>query len=259
MQYIAKYNSTQPHVVIVELKQPPFNYLNGDLLDELMGTLEELDSDGNCRAIVLAAEGKAFSAGVDFTPDENGQRAAQNPTSLKNIYKQVGRLFRATKPIVAAVEGPAVGAGLGLAAAADFRVTCREARFSANFNRLGLHPGFGLCVTLPRLIGTNQTALLFYTGRRLDGEQAHRIGLADTLVDRSAVREEAIKLAAEIATSAPVAVQSTRVTLRAELAEQVQAINQREMTLQLENFETSDFLEGVAAMAERRRPEFTGQ
>jgi enoyl-CoA hydratase/carnithine racemase len=138
-------------------------------------------------------------------------------------------------------------------------VTCREARFSANFNRLGFHPGFGLSVTLPRLIGAQQASLLFYSGRRLDGEQAHKIGLADVLVDQSAVRETAVTLAAEIAVSAPLAVQATRATLRAGLADQIQTINRRELEMQLQHYATEDFREGIAAMAERRPPNFNGR
>src|SRR6185295_19131864 len=106
-------------------------------------------------------------------------------------------------------------------AVADFRITCAEARFSANFNRLGFHPGFGLSVTLPRLVGVQQAALLLYTGRRIGGQEAQRIGLADLLVAQDQVRTRAIELAREIAASAPLAVQSTRATVRAGLVEQI--------------------------------------
>ena len=112
------------------------------------------------------------------------------------------------------MHGAAVGGGLGLALVADFRVTCQEARFSANFNRLGFHPGFGLTATLPRLVGAQQAALLFYTGRRIPGDEAVRIGLADLLVPQAEVRSAAQALALEIAQSAPLAVMSTRETVR---------------------------------------------
>ena len=87
--------------------------------------------------------------------------------------------------MVAAVQGPAVGGGLGLALVADFRVACSEARFSANFNRLGFHPGFGLSVTLPRVVGMQKAAYMFYSGRRVQGEEALAIGLADRLVAKA--------------------------------------------------------------------------
>jgi len=107
------------------------------------------------RVVVLAAEGKAFSAGAEFKQG-GGEDASRNTA---DFYGHALRLFRTAKPIVAAVQGAAVGAGLGLALVADFRVTCNEARFSANFNRLGFHPGFGLSLTLPRLVGEQQAAL----------------------------------------------------------------------------------------------------
>ena len=115
------------------------------------------------------------------------QEAARSGAG-KHLYKEAIRLFRTKKPIIGAIHGAAVGGGLGLALVPDFRVTCAEARFSANFNRLGFHPGFGLTVTLPRLVGAQQAALLFYTGRRISGDEAVRLGLADVLVPQAEVR-----------------------------------------------------------------------
>ncbi len=102
---------------------------------------------------------------------------------------------------MAAVHGAAVGAGVGLAVMADFRVTCPEARFSTNFTRLGYHPGFGLTCTLPRLIGQQNAAMMMYTGRRLTGEEALEIGLADYCVPQDQVRSKAVEVATEIAQS----------------------------------------------------------
>ena len=157
------------------------------------------------------------------------------------------------------MHGPAVGGGLGLSLVADFRVTCAEARFSANFTRLGFHPGFALTYTLPRLIGVQKAALMFYTGRRLGGEEAVAIGLADVLVTQAEVREEALKLAGEIAVSAPLAVVSTRTTLRTGLVEQVRRAVAREGSEQSWQRQTEDFKEGIAAMAARRVPQFQGK
>src|SRR5262249_59498352 len=117
------------------------------------------------------------------------------------------------KPIIAAVHGPAVGGGLGLAMAADFRVTCPEARFCANFTRLGFHPGFGLTVTLPAVIGETKAALMFYTSRRMSGEEAYAIGLADVLVPQDQVRDAAIKLAPEIRENSPPRLIPTPITI----------------------------------------------
>ncbi|WP_413762564.1 enoyl-CoA hydratase/isomerase family protein [Variovorax sp. Varisp41] len=249
MSAVASVESGHAHVALLELRRAPFNYLDVALLRELADRLAQLDADPECRVVVLAAEGRAFSAGADFS----GKDDARDPAPL---YEQAMRLFGNAKPLVAAVHGPAIGAGLGLALAADFRVGCAEARFSANFNRLGFHPGFGLSLTLPRLVGAQQAALLFYTGRRIGGEEALRIGLVDQLVPAAEVRTSALALAAEIALSAPLAVESTRATLRRGLAEAVAAANRHERELQCVQFASEDFKEGVQAMAERRAPRF---
>src|SRR4029077_1672928 len=138
------------------------------------------------------------------------------------------RLFSAKKPIVGAIHGAAVGGGLGLALMPDFRVTCPQARFCANFTRLGFHPGFGLTVTLPEAIGKQNAALMFYTSRRVTGEEALSMGLADLLVPQEQVRTAAQKLAAEIAENAPLGVITTRASLRAGLAERVKAATAHE-------------------------------
>jgi len=244
-------------VALVELRRPPHNYFDVALIGALADAFEALEADRACRAIVLCAQGSAFCAGANFanreaTPPRRSARAI-NP-----LYGEALRLFACAKPVVAAVHGPAVGGGLGLALVADFRITCAEARFSANFNRLGFHPGFGLSVTLPRLVGVQQATLLLYTGRRIDGAQAQRIGLADELVPQDQVRPRALELAREIALSAPIAVQATRATLRAGLVEQIRSAVAHESAQQNAHFKTADFKEGVAAMAARREPQFKG-
>ena len=142
------------------------------------------------------------------------------------------------------MHGAAVGGGLGLALVPDFRVTCQEARFSANFNRLGFHPGFGLTATLPRLVGAQQAALLFYTGRRIPGDEAVRIGLADLLVPQAEVRSAAQAMALEIAQSAPLAVISTRETVRRGLIDTIEAATERELVEQDWLRRTEDFPRG---------------
>lgn len=246
------------HVAIVEIRRPPHNFFDIPLIRHLADAFEDLDADRRCHAIVLAAQGKAFCAGADFsTRDATPEQ--RSPRGLNPIYAEALRLFACGKPVVAAVHGAAVGGGLGLALVADFRVTCPEARFSANFTRLGFHPGFGLSVTLPRLVGPQQAARLFYTGQRIGGDEAMRIGLADALVPQDRVRDEALALAQEIATSAPIAVQATRATLRQGLVDQIRQAVARESELQNAHFKTADFREGVAAMAARREPRFTGE
>lgn len=245
-------------VAIVEMRRPPHNFFDIPLIAHLADAFEELEADRRCHAIVLAAEGSSFCAGADFS-NRDATPPQRSPRGINPLYAEALRLFACGKPVVAAVHGPAIGGGLGVALVADFRITCPEARFSANFNRLGFHPGFGLSVTLPRLVGLQQAARLFYTGQRIGGEQAVAIGLADALVPQDQVRAEAMRLAQEIALSAPLAVQSTRATLRQGLVEQIRSAVAHESTEQNAHFKTADFKEGVAAMAARREPRFTGE
>ena len=246
------------HVAIVEIRRPPHNFFDLALIEGIANAYEALDKDPNCRAIVLCAQGTAFCAGADFSKrDDDAQ--TRRPGVLNPLYTEAIRMFACAKPVVAAVQGAAVGGGLGLAISADFRVACPESKFSANFNRLGFHPGFGLSATLPRLIGQQKTELMFLTGRRIAGEEAFSIGLADVLVPREQLRDAAIALATEIAISAPLAVVSTRATLRKGLLEQVRAAVAHESIEQDWQRKTEDFKEGVAAMAARREPVFTGK
>jgi enoyl-CoA hydratase/carnithine racemase len=186
-------------------------------------------------------------------PDEPAQGMAGH------LYIEAIRLFRTKKPIVAAVHGAAVGGGLGLALVADLRVTCPEARFSANFTRLGFHPGFGLTTTLTEVIGPTKAALMFYTSRRVTGEDAYNMGLADVLVAQDQVRPAALGLAAEIAENAPLGVAATRATMRAGLADRVRKATEHELAEQSRLRKTDDFKEGVKAVAERRVPNFAGR
>jgi enoyl-CoA hydratase/carnithine racemase len=254
---------TSGHIALIEIRRPPNNFFDIALIREIAEALEALDADANCRAVVLAAQGRAFCAGANYgdgsTLDRSGQRPGEATAPVQHLYQEAVRLFRTSKPIIAAVHGAAVGGGLGLALVADFRVTCPEARFCANFTRLGFHPGFGLTTTLPEVIGRTNAALMFYTSRRVGGEEAHRLGLADVLVPQEEVRGAAQKLATEIAENAPLGLIATRATMRADLAERVRRATEHELKEQSRLRVTDDFKEGVKAMAERRVPNFEGR
>ena len=246
------------HVAIVEIHRPPNNFFDYELIRAIADTYEMLDADDNCRAVVLCSEGKHFCAGADFSARESwGQ--TQLDAQAGQLYREAARVFSARKPVIAAIQGAAVGGGLGLACSADHRITCAEARFSANFARLAFHQGFGLSVTLPRLVGETQASLLLLTGRRVSGADAVAIGLADQLVPQSEVRAAAQALAAEVASSGPLAVQSIRATLRGGLAEAVVKATEHELAEQSRLRKTQDFGEGIKAMSERRPPVFTGE
>lgn len=238
-------------VATATLCRPPNNFFSLAMIAELADAFEALDDDPACRSIVLAAQGKHFCAGADF--------ASTGPAdSTGDLYRAAVRLFRTRKPIVAAVQGAAIGGGLGVAMVADFRIAASEARFSANFARLGFHQGFGLSVTLPAAVGAQRAAELLYTGRRITGDDAAAIGLVDRVVPLDDLRRAAHDFAAEIAGSAPLAVQSIRATLRGDLADRVAAATDHELAQQERLRRTADFKEGTRAMSERRPAKFTG-
>jgi 2-(1,2-epoxy-1,2-dihydrophenyl)acetyl-CoA isomerase len=240
-----------------EIARPPDNFFDVELIASLADAYAWLDDQAGARAIVLCSEGKHFCAGADFTG--RAERARPGAGGAGNLYIEAVRLFEAQLPVVAAVHGAAVGGGLGLACSADFRVASPQARFLANFARLGLHQGFGLTVTLPGIVGQQRALEMLYTGQRVGGEEAARIGLADRLADPDGLRDAARELAAEIAAAGPLAVRSIRATMRAGLADRVRAATGHELVEQERLRQTADFAEGVAASAERRAPRFEGR
>jgi len=253
---------THGHVGLIEIRRPPLNFFDVSLINQIADALEEFDRNIEIRSSVLAAQGKAFCAGANFNDPARKEHVETDPASnlpINHLYVQAVRIFRNEKPFVAALHGAAIGGGLGLAVSADFRVACPEARFSANFTKLGFHPGFGLTATLPELIGKNNAELMFYTSRRVTGEEAYRWGLANVLVPLDEVRSAAMKLAAEIAECSPLGLVSTRATMRAGLADRVLAATNHELVEQSRLRSTEDFKEGVKATAERRVANFRGR
>lgn len=247
-------------VATVEIQRPPANFFDLALISQIADTLERLDADDRCRAVVLCAQGKHFCAGANFSAPaaSTTEIGAADETKL-HLYDEAVRLFATQTPVVAAIQGAAIGGGLGLALFSDFRVATKESRFSANFARLGFHHGFGLSVTLPNLVGSQMAMDLLYTGRRVPGEEAYAMGLCDRLVPSNDLREIAHAWAVEIATSAPLAIRSIRETLRGNLADQIRVATNREKSEQDRLQKTEDFREGVRAMAERRKPNFSGR
>lgn len=243
-------------VAEVEIHRPPNNFFDAGLIRNIADAYEALQS-GTCRAIVLCSEGKHFCAGADFHGESDAE--ALPSEGAADLYREAVRLFEMELPVVAAVQGAAIGGGLGVACSADFRVAAPEARFAANFARLGFHQGFGLSVTLPGIVGQQAALELLYTGRRISGEEANAIGLCDRLVGLSELRTAARALAAEIAGSGPLAVRSIRQTMRGHLAGEIARITRHEDAEQMRLRDTADFAEGTKASLERREPNFTGQ
>ena len=246
--------SVDDGVATVELCRPPNNFFDLAMIRRIADLYVHLAADTGARVIVLCAQGKHFCAGADFSGDRG---TGGGPGQL---YAEAIRLFDAPLPVVAAVQGAAIGGGLGLACSADFRIAGPEARFSANFAQLGFHHGFALSATLPRIVGQQHALDLLYTGRRIHAEEAAAFALADRVASTTDdVRSEAQELAAQIAGSAPLAVQSIRATMRADLLADIRRAVEREAAEQTQLQTTEDWAEGVRASMERRPPVFRGQ
>lgn len=244
-------------VIVIDLNSPPHNFIDVAMLSEVIAILAE-----PCRAAVISATGKSFCAGANFSSDGLLGQATRSAAGFRygvgEFYREVAKFFDVEVPLVAAVHGPAVGAGAGLALACDLRVSSSNAFIATNFVRLGIHPGFAITETLPALIGPARASDMLLTGRRIGGEEALSWGLIDRLVDPDAVKDTALQLAGEIASAAPLAVAATRSTLRAGLGDRVRAVLEHELEEQARLAESTDSKEGIAALFEKREPKFTG-
>jgi enoyl-CoA hydratase/carnithine racemase len=250
--------SVTGHVVLLEICRGPANYFDRLLLQQIADAGEALQAGRDARVIVLCSEGRHFCAGADFGsgplkgPDERDAESAA-------LYGEAIRLFELKLPIVAAVQGSAVGGGLGLACAADFRVASPRSRFHANFSALGFHHGFGLSATLPRIVGAQRALDLLMSSRRIDGTEARGIGLADRLAEDGSERDAALILARELSAAAPLALRSIKQTLRAGLVPEVRVALKRELHEQQRLWRTKDSEIGITASLGRSVPQFIGE
>ncbi|HSZ38757.1 MAG TPA: enoyl-CoA hydratase/isomerase family protein [Trebonia sp.] len=276
------------HVAVVSFERPPRNYFTPELIGVLADVLEELSADGRTRVVVLRGEGRHFCAGADLGEAAGLSRAAgqddapdtgpsgtgpsgTGPSAtgpqdgddvdldVEGLYQHAIRLFAQPLPMVAQLHGAVIGGGLGLALAADFRVAVANARLAANFTKLGIHQGFGLSVTLPRLVGEQCALDLLLTGRTVRGDEAFSLGLVDLVATVDQLEETTLAKAAELAVNAPLAVRAVRQTMREGLIAQLRDAVRREAAEQRKLFRTADFREGVSAAAERRPARFSNR
>ncbi|MBK5222628.1 MAG: enoyl-CoA hydratase/isomerase family protein [Acidimicrobiia bacterium] len=251
------------NVAVIELQAPPHNFLTPELVEAVVAALESFESDAQVRAAVLCAQGRSFCAGANFAAAEGplGTGSAREPvggSTTERLYAAAARLCEMSTPFIAAVQGPAIGGGLGLALTATMRVTCPEARFAANFGALGIHQGFGLSVLLPELVGPTTAAEVVLTGARFTGEQATQMGLADRCVAADELRAASVELAGRMAVNAPLALRAINRTLRSGQADRVRAATRHEAEQQRQLSSTADAAEGIRAVSERRPGNFTG-
>jgi enoyl-CoA hydratase len=256
-------------VVTLQFNDPDrLNAMTQKMGEAFRDKIATLSQDASLRAVVLTGEGRAFSAGGDLgmLQEKADQGAAAPGTAWRGIRDDMStfyRLFLSIRdlpcPTIAAVNGHAVGAGFCVALGCDFRFVARESKLGLNFTRIGVHPGMGATWTLPRLVGPALAAELLYTSRMIDGEEAVRIGLANRLLPRGEVLTAAQSAAGEIAQNAPLAVRAVKQALRRTENASIEDQLQFEASEQAKNFESRDAHEGIAAVREKRAPNFEGK
>jgi enoyl-CoA hydratase/carnithine racemase len=236
------------------------NAMSPELGDLLAARVRELQAHPEVRAVVLTGAGGAFSAGGDLGMLERLRQSTfeEARAFMRSFYARYLSLLDLGVPTIAAIEGPAIGAGLCVALACDLVVVGEDSKLALNFVQLGLHPGMGATYLAPRRVGAQRAAELLLTGRRFDGKDAAAMGLALEAVPREQVLPRATALAQQVAANAPLAVKALRRALAVDRAA-LDAALEHEARAQAESYGSVDLGEGLAAAAQRRAPVFVGR
>ena len=248
-------------VGLITLNRPDHrNAMTPELLDAFSEAIDEARADQEIRSLVITGKGTCFSAGADLR--SSMQRTDLGKPSREAsfaMYEPFLKVLDVEVPVIAAMNGHTVGGGFGLALLADIRVANLDAKYGANFARLGIHSGLGISYVLPRLVGAAYASELLFTGRLIRGSEALRIGLVTHAEDADEVLPTAMQLARAIAGSAPLAVQQMKASIRRGLGWEIREAALEEAGLQAASLGTDDAKEGVAAILEKRAPAFTGK
>lgn len=236
------------------------NAMTAELLDAFSAAIEQPRCDQDIRCLVITGTGRCFSAGADLRSSLQREDLGRPSTEASfAMYEPFLKVLDIEVPVVAALNGHAVGGGFGLALLADIRVANADAKYGANFARLGIHSGLGISYVLPRLVGAAHASELLFTGKLITGSEALQMCLVTYAKDSAEVLPTAMALARSIAASAPLAVRQMKSSIRRALGWQIRDAALEEAALQAASLQTEDAKEGVAAILEKREPEFRGR
>jgi 2-(1,2-epoxy-1,2-dihydrophenyl)acetyl-CoA isomerase len=254
---------TDGPIATIKLNRPDkLNAFGGPMREEILDVLAKLAVDNTIRVLVITGEGRGFSAGGDI--DNLKQlREAHDEEGFRRILangQTITRSMRSlAKPVIAAVNGPCAGAGFSFALGCDMRIASDVATFGASFARIGLHPDWGGSWFLPRLVGGANACELIFTGSMISAQEAERIGLVNRVVPHQQLMPTVYDLATTMAKNAPRVLRLAKESIYRSLSSDIETALARETEVQTECFYSQDFLEGLTAFKEKRRPQFKGQ
>lgn len=250
-------------IVVLTMNRPDrLNALNNELASELNDSFARIAVDESVRVIVLTGAGRAFCSGGDLGHIRKGRESGdvkQLEPLLRSGMQMVLKMRTMPQPVIAAVNGPAAGAGMNIALAADFRIAAEDASFGQNFAKVGLFPDYGGTFFLPELVGPSKAAELFYTGDMIDAETAFRLGLVNRVVPAAQLEAEVKTFAQKIAQGPPLAIRATKRALFGGGQKALEEALENEVQQQMKCFPSEDCGEGIRAFFEKRPPKFQGR
>ena len=250
-------------IATIRLNRPEkLNAFGGPMREEILDALAKIAGDDRIRVLVVTGEGRGFSAGGDIghlkqlreNRDEHGFRLV-----LSNGQEITRRMRSLPIPVIAAVNGPCAGAGFSFALGCDIRIASDAATFGASFARIGLHPDWGGSWFLPKLVGSANACELIFSGAMISAQEAEKIGLVNRVVPHDHLMTDVLDLAGTMAKRAPQVLRLAKESIYRSLSSDLDAAFARETEVQTECFYSEDFLEGLTAFTERRKPQFKGR
>jgi enoyl-CoA hydratase/carnithine racemase len=254
---------TDGPIATLKLNRPEkLNAFGGPMREEILAALGTVASDERIRVLVVTGEGRGFSAGGDIDhlkelrerKDEHGFR------SILAAGQKITRTMRLLgKPVIAAINGPCAGAGFSFALGCDIRIASDAATFGASFALIGLHPDWGGSWLLPKLVGSAKACELVFTGAMIPALEAEKIGLVNRVVPHDQLMPNVVEFAGKMAKNPPGILRLAKESIYRSLSSDLETAYARESEVQTECFNSEDFLEGVTAFIEKRKPQFKGR